>query len=530
MPRWAWGALALGLLVNLLPLLVSRYLPFADIYGIQGLVAVLANHDPAARHAEYYSIDVRLLPTVLYQAVLWQLQRILPLPVASHLFVALFWILALPAALLTALRLLSRDLRLVLLCLPLLYLHATFLGLMNFVAAVPPVLVGVALLSRALDPDGPERLSWRTVGLLALLTLLIAFTHAFVLQYFMGLVVILLVLGQVARWRPRVIVQVGLAIAPTALFVGRWTRGTLGTSTLDILIDQTWNGTHSLRHSAGLLYRWTVDNFRGHAGDLVLIGLSASVLGALVWAVTTRRRLQGTWWSTAEPRDLRARLWELRFVVLLAATAVLFYLLPFVVVRPFYWWGVSIRMVPFLWLLGILCIPKAPRPVPALVLAPAVLAGVLAGAVLTHNLITWYTPVETAGLEQAVDDIPPGQRVLTLYGDLGADPRYMHPTLFYAGAVYVARRGGLALPMIMGSGRDNLWAKPKVSPPHPPGGLARLFRWAEHGAGWDYFLVKDSPPGMAPRAPLFADAPAGAVEKVSQHGLWGVYRRTQGAR
>jgi hypothetical protein len=507
------------ILANLLPVALNKYLPFADVTGRLGSVAAMLHQgDPVARHGEYFHVDVRLIPTTIYEAVVFGLAQVMPAPVASNLFLALFCVLAVPLAMLYALRSLGREPWLVVLCLPLLYQKALFCGLVNFVAAIPFVLVGVALHSKALDPDGPERLPWRSVAALAVVGVLVPFAHAFVAHYYLGLVVMLAAVGTLARARPWLLAQLGLSLVPMLVYLGVWTQGATGGRTVDIFIDQVWRAKHSLRASARYFYDWTVNNLRSRIDDLVLAGLVASFLAVLAWTSwTLRGRLH------VPVRDrLRRAGWELRLPLLLLATAVLYYLLPFEVHRPVYWWGVSVRMVPFLWLLAILCLPRCPRPLPIATLLPAALAALLHGAYLTYDFRAWFNGVEMAGLDRAVDVIPRGKRVLGLFPHFTDDPRYTHPSLFFVATTYVVRRGGYAYPA-MEWDPEHHWVGPRDPPPAPLMGMARRFRWELHGRDWDYLMVKDPPPGQRRDVDPLAQVPPGALTLVAHHGLWRLY-------
>ena len=67
------------------------------------------------------------------------------------------------------------------------------------------------------------------------------------------------------------------------------------------------------------------------------------------------------------------------------------------------------------------------------------------------------------------------------------------------------------------------WVTQKPTPASPPWGDPRLFSWASHSAGYDYFLIEA--PLDAPEPDPFFDAPAGAVQRVFSMGQWRLYRK-----
>jgi len=202
----------------------------------------------------------------------------------------------------------------------------------------------------------------------------------------------------------------------------------------------------------------------------------------------------------------------------------MFLILPMELANP-PWWAVCVRLVPFVWFLGILALPRTGRKTPAWVIAPALCAGIYYGGYLAYDFRTWFHNVEMAGFDQALDDIPKGMKVHSIWPDFNSESHYKHFPFAHFGTFYTVRRGGLAVPLIDGS--KEFWVVPKDRPPHAGWSRVHEFSWVRHGRHWDYFLVKSPPPGAPPMPKVFADAPAGAVEKVSTHGLWSVYKRLQ---
>ena len=512
--RYGFAAtFAAALVANLLPL-TAKYLPFSDLSGHMGLAGAMAHaREPEARTAEYFIIRVRLLPSHLYDLFASQLGRLIGVPAATNLFFAIFVVAALPLSLLYTLRVFRRDERLALLVFPLIYHRCVWYGFVNYVAGVPMVIAGVGLLASLLEcpRERPRALAWRALALAAL-GWLVVFTHFFAAAAFFGFAALLLALRPFALHRQPVAL---LALAPGARFLWAWMHPKLrppGEPTHPTFVEQL-QGAQSFYRSLELFYDWSIDGLASRVDDRVIRVTFWSLVAAWAWAL----------WSPAPSGD-RTR-WRLRAPLMLAATAVVFLALPLGLDNP-PWWAVNVRVVALVWALAILCVPRASRPTPAWLLAPVAAAGIGYGLHLTQDFHRWYNGVEMAGLDRALDHIPPGRRVQALWPPFDWEWHYSHFPMAHAGAYYTARRGGLAVPM-MDAVPDDLWVTPTPRPPQPGWGWRHEFRWREHGVHWDYFLVKDPAPGSPPAAAVFDDAPAGAVRLVTQQGLWRVYQRVQ---
>ncbi len=499
------------LAANLAPLVVTKYLPFSDLMGHQGLLGALAHRgDPEARIDEYFTIDIRLLPSILYAAFVAVLSEVLSVPVASNLFLAIFCITAVPLAMIYALRSFGKDERLVVLVFPLLYHRCIWFGFVNYVACIPLIVVSLAVLNRVLQDDPP--LPWvrlRRLLALAVCAVLIVAAHAFGALAFFGLATLLLV----ASWRrPLAVARAVAAVVPALWYLGRWvlqfTGGKGGSST----VQEILGAAHSIKGDFTLFHGWTINGFAGRVDDWALLGLLVSLVGAAAWTIRHRET----------PAAREGLLWRYRTVILFLVALHAFFALPMEISHP-PWWAVSVRFVPLAWLFAVLALPRATRRVPWRILAPAVLSGLLYGGYLTYDFRTWFRGVETAGLDEALDDIPRGVRVHALVPDFENERHYRHSPFGHVVTSYVVRRGGYAVPMM--DGTSEVWVRTRPRPPFAFWGLARHFSWSAHGRFWDYFLVKDPPPGQPPLPPLFRDAPQGAVALVSRHGLWRVYRR-----
>lgn len=499
-----------ALFANWAPLVVSEYLPFTDLSGHMGLAGALAHWDePAAKIPAYFERDIRLIPGILFEAFAAALHPLLGVPAATNLFIALFCVAGPPLALLYALRVFRRDPRLCLLAFPFLYHRCIWYGFVNFAASVPLLIASLALLEQCLK-DGragiPRR---RRFVLLALLTFLTVAAHAFGAMVFFGLALLLILLSS-----PRLptLAAVLVSFAPALAYLLRWLRTGTHTGSPGALLAQITGSVRPVGGSLDLFYQWTINGLANDVDQYAFIAGAAGLAVPFVFAIIRRPPEK-----SPIPLHLRAKP-----VVLLSITLVMFFLLPMELRTP-YWWAVAVRLVPLAWLLAVLAIPLSSRQTPAWALAPALAAGVFYGGYLAYDFRAWFRNVEMAGLNQVLDAIPKGARLHAIFPPFEHERHYAHYPIAFAGNYYVVRRGGVATPMM--DGTKDVWILPKPLPPRAPWGMGRAFSWALYGRHWDYFLVKQPPPGLPPVRPVFRDAPPGAVTLVATSGLWSVYKR-----
>lgn len=523
--RVTGAAFALGLAGGVLPL-TAKYLPFTDLSGHLALVGVLAHrHEPAAQIDRYFVADPRLCPSHLFEAFVWMASRVLSVNAAGNLYLALFCVLALPASAYVLLRALRRDARLAVLALPLVYHRSVWFGFVNYCAAVPLVFASLAVLVRELErEDGPSR---RGLALLSGLYFLTAFAHFFAALWGMGLSLALVLLR---GSRPRDAGAFALAATPAALFIARWmgekgareatgpAQGLLASLRDDVLAIPP--PTLSVPDFA----RWSTGGLASLADDATALVGALTALALLVFSLASRRGVAREARAEALKPGTPAR-WRRRHLLLFAAVTAAYFLLPMELPHP-NWWAVSVRFVVPVWVFAVAAIPAPMRPYPRALLAPVALAAALFGAYFAVDTHRWFNGGEMAGLDAALDAIPPGQRVLALWPPFEDERHYQHFPLAHAGGYYTVRRGGYANPWFEGAPHD-LWVTTRARPDAPGWGRARDFSWPLHGANFDYFLVKAPAPGQPEAPPLFRDAPPGAVRPVAAHGRWRVFQRAR---
>ncbi len=173
MAQWIPGVVGAALaLVASWPLWVVRHTPIQDLPQHVAAVRVIADFGrPEYRFAEYFELTLGRTQYLSVYLLAAAFAKLLGPLVATKLVLTLSWVATPPllGRLLAALRM---DRWLALLCLPLLFNAHVILGFVNFVAAIPLMLWGLALAVE--ERDQPRRR--RRLGL-ALVMLLCFYTH-----------------------------------------------------------------------------------------------------------------------------------------------------------------------------------------------------------------------------------------------------------------------------------------------------------------------------------------------------------------
>ena len=254
--------------------------------------------------------------------------------------------------------------------------------------------------------------------------------------------------------------------------------------------------------------------------DEILAGLfAATLLGLLVFGLRGEPSPRG---PLAAPSPTRA--WRSRLPLTAGLLIAGYFLLPMTIQKPFFWWAVHVRLLVPALLILIFLVPHRRRGLPRSILIPAAVGASLYGLYLTFDFRNHFMKVEMAGFAEALQAIPPGQRVHAMYPSFEEEGHYSHFPMGFVVAYYIVERGGTVTPMMSNHPRE-LWAAWRHQGAQNGWGMARTFRWRAHSGRWDYFLVKQPAPGNGVPYVPFPDAPRGAIDKVFERGLWSVWRR-----
>lgn len=522
-------------LFAVLPLAVSRYLPFCDLNGAEGLLGAWAKaSDPSAQIGASFDIHVRPLPNALFYAVGRGLVTLFSAPVAANVYLAVFCVWALPLALLYTLRSFGRPGALALLAFPVIYHRCVWYGFVGSATAVPLLVLSWGFANRAFVAG-----RWRKEhAWLAVVFLLLATAHGFLVLVGGALLASWIVLagGGVRRMarNAAVLVPGGGYLVPWLTSAGE-RSGSAG-SFVGQLISRS-----DPKAALGRTVQWFIDGYAGHVDEALALVFVVTLV--VVW-------LRGAGGSeapspSASSASRPSALWRWRAPMTAVCLGAGYVLLPMNILKPVDWWAVHVRLlVPFTLCL-VLLVPRegllagaggerrassglarlrvAMARLPLLaVLAPLTAATLGYFIYMAADFRFWYRDVETKGFDEVVAALPDAPHVLALWPDFPSERHYAHFPMAHLATVLLGEKGGRVTPVLGGLPKD-MWVVAKPEPVAPVWGLARAFRWERHAAPWDYFLVKRPAPGNG-TFPL--DWPGNfPVDRVAESGLWSLWKK-----
>ena len=505
--HWVEAALALGLVAQCLPLLLTRVLPFHDAAGIIGLGGVLAHlDDPRTR--DFYTVDFGAYPSIGYFGWAWLAAKLhVPVDVAFNVFIALFCLAGPPLALLLVLRAFDKPRALALLALPVGYHHQIWYGFLGSAAAITGLLLALAFARAAsLRPRPGNHLG------LAAAMLFVALCHPFALAMTLAVVAPLLFWPSARRWA----IPARLAcFLPTLLFLAAWARRFFAGGTGDARDAAPWTFRLSrelrlqrppLGEDLGNFFHWLGGGYLGHVDEVI------TAVALVVLAIFLAGGVRGE-----PPVERRGGALWLGWAALVLALGYL--LLPDKIYWPTYWWGLRVRCVVPLFLVAVAAVRVSRRGLPPWAALVSAAAGLIFATYVSADFRGRWRGRALDGFDQALAAVPPGQSLL--YFAVFPEPHYTLPHPYIA-QYYVARTGGRATPFL-GGHPGSYWVTQKPSPEAPPWGDRTQFVWQDHGLGYDYFLVEM--PLEGPQIDPLSNVPSDAVTRLSSRGPWRLYRR-----
>ncbi len=492
------------------PIFAGRYLPFFDYPAHLSVPAALRHRaDAATRVSELWTLDLRLVPNSLHYALTYLGSFVMPVEMASRLFVALFCIAAFPPAVAFLLRTFGRDWRLATLAVPLCWSRCLWYGFIGYCAAIPLSLIILALLQRDV-----RRPAWRRELLLAALVALLPFVHFFVMVVTLVLasaLVLARAVGSAHRarlWRS----VVPLATGP--LMMAPWFLGSLrgGPQPAGGAAAHLFASRPRAADYLKLLHHWFIDGYTGRFDDVLAVVIVLTVAALIVYPSPARagQSAAGGEQSAGE-----------RFIplVLCAVLAGLYFVLPFEIRAPFVWWGMNVRVLPMLFVWLLVAVP--PGRLEGIGRALLVPAAVTTAAFLIYVAVdvrrTFNGPGGMGGFDDVLAQIPPGSSVLGLYTDYRQRPHYAHYPYHYASSYAVVQGGGLAAPFIP---IPQSWTNPRVVPDYPLAGDAALFQFERQARGFSHFLVRTCMGDRCVPDPLEGRS---EVRRLAESGRWRLY-------
>jgi len=492
---------------SVVPLFAGRYLPFYDYPAHLTVPAALRWRSvPDSHVAAWWSFAPALVPNSIHYLFTWAGSYVVSMETASRIFVALFAVAALPVSMVYALRTFGRDWRLATLAVPFAWNRGLWYGFIGHCAALSISMVMIAIVDRELRAPSRKR----AVALGALAALL-PFVHFFIMlvTVALGAVVLLLRVRAVPLKRS---LRVAALLAPGPLAMGPWVWGRLHAGAGAAAAAEVPQGTTAppLRELVRVLHHWFMEGYTGPVDDIVAVVL-LSTLAALFAFAAPSREVDG-----APGVDAGAR----RIPLFLGgALALGYFLLPFEIHRPFFWWALNVRLIPlaFLWLI----VAAPPGPLGRLgrgLLIPLAATSLAFFAFIAWDIgATFNGPWGMGGFDGLVARIPRGARVLGLYTDYYRPPRYTHYPFYYASSYAFVNGGGLVAPTEV---IHYSWTNPIEPPAAPFAGDAARFDFDAHAPGFSHFLVRTCAGARCVSDPLEG---RGEVMRVSEAGSWRLY-------
>jgi hypothetical protein len=490
------------------PLWIVPYPPLQDLP--QHLAAVRVIHDygdATLAFAPHFEVELGRTQYLAYYLVVHLLAW--PFGVeTANLLVLTAAIVGTPYALRALLLAVGRDDRHALFVLPLTWNAHLILGFLNFVAAIPLMLAGLAVACRQRETPS----LWRGVGLTGLL-LLTFYTHV-VPFALLGLGAALVLVGAPLRDAARRAWP--LAPAAVAALLWAWTSPAGQSTVAAAQGDGAAGGRPGTVYAPWLRSlqeapQWLTDVLHGPDGVKLLVGWTLLVVVALVVGMGT---------TPAGVPAGRVREGMARRLGLLVPLAALAY---FVAPVSHDWiWPINARFPLLALVLLPLLLPPLRGARAAAVFGGVALVAVLGFVQVTRAFVDFDE--EVGDLDAAIASIPEGQRVAGLVFDRSSKVVKFSPFL-HAVAWYQARRGGAVMFTFADFPQSPIRFREEARPPR----VRPRWEWTpervnpRRDLGWyDYVLVRGGPGRIASQHDTY--------EPVHRSDRWSVWRRVGAAQ
>lgn len=501
--RWAFEALFAAVAVYAAaPIWAVAHPAIQDLPQHMAAIRVLGGYgDPDLGFAQYFTLELTRTQYLAYYLVAVALSWPFGVLIANKLLITAS-IVATPYAMRALLRALGSDARLALLVVPLTWNAHLVLGFMNFVAAIPLALWGLALAVRL-----RTRFTLARAFGLGGVTLLCFYTHV-VPFAFLGLGAAACGTGgglreTLKRWAP---------LAPAGLAALVWTRlSPAGESTVSAASGGGARGTAvfvPVMQAIHELPGWLTDVLHSERDDQLLVAYGVTLLLAAVagrgGAEPELRRAE-----PPVPAPLRRRL------ALLAPLAAGLY---FVTPASYDWiWPIHARFPLLALVFAIVALPRQRGLLGALVLAAAVTLGVTCAAEVRRAFVAFETE-EVGALDEAIAAMPRGARVAGLIYDRGSRHVKFSPFI-HAVAWAQAENGGAVMFTFADFPQSPFVFREERRPPR----VQPRWEWLPQEvdpaldlAWYDYVLVRGGPGRIAGQR---------TFEPIFRGDRWTVYRR-----
>ena len=486
------------------PIWIVKYPPIQDLP--QHLAAIRVLHDygnPDLGFAQFFELHLGRTQYLTYYVAAHLLAYPLGVFTANKvLFTAA--VVSLPYASRSLLESLGRDQRMALFVLPLAWTTHTLLGFLNFSAAIPLMLWGLAIAVRL-------RFEWDTRRALTLAAVSLVTFYTHIVPFgFLALGAGLIALGGSLRTTGLRL----LPLLPSVIGVFGWLRtspaaqAVLGASKLgsaDVHAEY-----YAFSRSIKELGLWLFDVLPGEVDDQLLIAWALLIVATLV---------MGSGAAVTDEKPSEVEVLEGSLARRLALLAPLAFAAYFIAPNGYDWiWPINARF-PVIGVVLLLCGLPTPRRGFALpIFAGAALVSLLFSREI-GSAFKSYAREELGNVDAALTSIPKGQKVVGLIWD--RDSKFVKGSPFvHAAALYQASRGGAVMFSFAEYPQSPFSFKRESRPPQVP----RKWEWTPHyvrpvpDLDWfDYVLTRGDPGVM----PGYGDA----FEPIFQDVHWRVYKR-----
>jgi hypothetical protein len=506
-----WGRLTFACAVaTAVPLWVGRYLPFADLPEHVAMIATLRHWwDPAWGARQTFTLAAGQTQYLLYYLVGALLSFAVGTAERANLVLLSAIAIAFPYSLRSLLRATGRDDRPAILGCPLFWSMPLLIGLLNYVAAVPLVVWGLAIAIRQ-----AERPTARRAVMLALISVLLFYLHLSALFFFFAASALCFLLwpapesnpslARILASRMKMVWRKLAWMIPAAALCLSW----LLTSPVVRPTSVGWRekvavGFQTPRVALARLPQALLDIWRGNESRwLIVLWLFALLLLA---------------WRTPQRIEDSSSRWQRRALGTIALLAlVLYFAMPYTI--GWLWWlNARYAILAALLLPAVAPAPQGTKGTLSLLMAAGV-ALCVAGSAALHVRAFQR---EANGFERVLLHARPGQRLFSMIYDEESHVARFIP-YHHFGSYYRARSGGIAEFSFANLPQSAIRYRPEVAPPaRPPSSEwdPSTFRNEVDGAYYDYVLVRGNVDTLALKRP----GPSWRL--AAREGLWALYEK-----
>ncbi|MBS2019556.1 MAG: hypothetical protein JST00_42235 [Deltaproteobacteria bacterium] len=468
--------LAVCAVASVVPLFCARHLPMCDLPEHLAAISTIRHYwDPAYRSSEYFTLSGFLeTPYWLYHAVGALLAVVLGSAERANLLILTAAGLAYPYSLRALLLALRRDPRLALFGCALFWTNSLTTGLLNFVASVPVVLYGLALVARQVER--PSRARWACLSAIALSLL---YLHGVSFLFFTlqaALLYLMLSPPDPAKVRATLVARARSLPRRMAWLVPSGLAG-LAVFLRGHALTSDARGKHveltPLASKLSAIPRWLFDTFHTPVDDRLgwaLVGLLALLI------VLSRPRASMSF-------DDR---WRARVPVMLAASAFLVYLA--VPSRAgIHAYLLDVRCTVFVAMFAVM-VPSPRRDLRGALPLAATAAVTLGLSIDAGVQVRAFEREEVGPFDELLQQMPRGARLVQLDFTTHSTVVNVRPTFF--GSYYRARYGGIASFSFSEMPHWPVRYRPEWLPPAKfAWGTPCAFRNSRDGSYFDYVLT-----------------------------------------